>query len=347
MQKITIQTPDDWHLHFRDGDILAETVPATARCFRRAIVMPNLVPPVRTADDALAYKARILAAAPENSGFEPLMTLYLTDNTTVDDIAKAAENGIRAVKLYPAGATTNSAAAVTNLDKLNPVLEALSKHDMLLLIHGEVTDSHVDIFDRERLFIDQRLAPITKQFPNLKIVFEHITTKEAADFVLAGSDHIAATITPQHLMLNRNDLLVGGIRPHNFCLPVLKRNIHQEALRNVVASGSNKFFLGTDSAPHSKDKKESACGCAGCYSAWAALELYTQVFDELGALDKLEGFASHYGADFYGLPRNSGSITLKKAPWTIPEGIKLPNGLGDIIPFMAGTEVQWQIESIS
>lgn len=346
MQEITIQTPDDWHLHFRDGDILQETVPATARCFHRAIVMPNLVPPVRTADEALAYKERILAARPDGSDFEPLMTLYLTDNTTPDDIKRAAENGIRAVKLYPAGATTNSDSAVTNLDGLNPVLEALGENNMLLLVHGEVTDAHIDIFDREKEFIDQRMIPITQRFPNLKIVFEHITTKDAAEFVSESSDNIGATITPQHLMLNRNDLLVGGIRPHNYCLPVLKRNIHQEALRAVVATGSKKFFLGTDSAPHEQAMKETACGCAGCYSAWAALELYTQVFDELGALDKLEGFASHHGADFYGLPRNTGTVTLVKQPWNLPESIDLPNGR-PIIPFMAGNEVQWKIKSIA
>lgn len=345
MQEITIQTPDDWHLHFRDGDILLETVPATARCFQRAIVMPNLVPPVRTAEEAMAYKERILAASPQNSGFEPLMTLYLTDNTTPEDIKKAAESGIRAVKLYPAGATTNSDAAVTNIEGLDPVLEALAENSMLLLVHGEVTDAHIDIFDREKEFIDQRLTPITQRFPQLKVVFEHITTKEAAEFVSDAGDNIGATITPQHLMLNRNDLLVGGIRPHNYCLPVLKRNIHQQALRDVVASGSNKFFLGTDSAPHEQAKKETACGCAGCYSAWAALELYTQVFDELDALDKLEGFASHHGADFYGLPRNSGTVTLVKQSWNLPESIDLPNGR-PIIPFMAGNEVQWKIKSI-
>jgi len=346
MNEITIQTPDDWHLHFRDGDMLAETVPATARCFQRAIVMPNLVPPVRTADEAMAYRERILAARPQGSGFEPLMTLYLTDKTSPEDIRSAAASGIRAVKLYPAGATTNSDAAVTNLDGLNPVLEALVENNMLLLVHGEVTDAHIDIFDREREFIDQRLTRIVQRFPTLKIVFEHITTKEAAEFVSAAGDNVAATITPQHLLLNRNDMLVGGIRPHNYCLPVLKRNIHQQALRAVVASGSPRFFLGTDSAPHEQAKKETACGCAGCYSAWAALELYAQVFDELGVLDKLEGFASHYGADFYGLPRNSGSVTLVKQPWSLPESIVLPNGR-PIVPFMAGSEVQWKIKAVN
>ncbi|MDX1692901.1 MAG: dihydroorotase [Ketobacteraceae bacterium] len=344
MTEITIQTPDDWHLHFRDGDMLPETVPATARCFRRAIAMPNLVPPIRTADEAMAYRDRILAARPAGSDFEPLMTLYLTDNTTPAQIRQAAESGIRAVKLYPAGATTNSDAAVTDINGLDPVLEALQDNNMLLLVHGEVTDNHIDIFDREKEFIDQRLEPVTRRFPALKVVFEHITTKEAAEFVTDAADNIAATITPQHLMLNRNDLLVGGIRPHNYCLPVLKRNIHQQALRAAVASGSKKFFLGTDSAPHEQAKKETACGCAGCYSAWAALELYTQVFDELNALDKLEGFASHHGADFYGLARNSGTVTLVKEPWHLPESIDLPNGR-PIIPFMAGTEVLWKIKS--
>jgi len=343
MNEITIKTPDDWHLHFRDGDILAETVAATARCFDRAIVMPNLSPPVRNAADAESYKQRILAARPAGSNFEPLMTLYLTDRTKVEDINEAAKAGIKAVKLYPAGATTNSDAAVTNIDGLTDVFAALEANNMLLLVHGEVTDSHIDIFDREKEFIDQRMGPITQKYPTLKIVFEHITTKDAAEFVLAADGNIGATITPQHLMLNRNDLLVGGIRPHNYCLPVLKRNIHQQALRDVVATGSDKFFLGTDSAPHEQAKKETACGCAGCYSAWAAIELYTQVFDELGALDKLEGFASLHGPKFYDLPENTGTITLVKESWTLPESITLPNGR-PIIPFMAGSDVQWKLK---
>lgn len=343
MNEITIKTPDDWHLHFRDGDILAETVAATARCFDRAIVMPNLSPPVRNAADAESYKQRILAARPTGSNFEPLMTLYLTDRTTVEDINEAAKAGIKAVKLYPAGATTNSDAAVTNIDGLTDVFAALEANNMLLLVHGEVTDSHIDIFDREKEFIDQRMGPITQKYPTLKIVFEHITTKDAAEFVLAADGNIGATITPQHLMLNRNDLLVGGIRPHNYCLPVLKRNIHQQALRDVVAKGSDKFFLGTDSAPHEQANKETACGCAGCYSAWAAIELYTQVFDELGALDKLEGFASLHGPKFYDLPENTGTITLVRESWTLPESITLPNGR-PIIPFMAGSDVQWKLK---
>jgi len=342
MTSITIQTPDDWHLHLRDDQMLKETVPATARCFQRAVIMPNLVPPITNAHEALAYKARILQARLNNSTFEPLMTLYLTNNTTTDDIIAAKAVGIRAVKLYPAGATTNSSAAVTNISKLEPVLDALVQADMLLLIHGEVTDSHVDIFDREKIFIDTILKPLVERCAHLKIVLEHITTADAVKFVMASGKNIAATITPQHLLLNRNDLLVGGIKPHNYCLPVLKRNTHQAALRAAVASGSAKFFLGTDSAPHEQSKKENACGCAGCYSAWAALELYTQVFDELDALDKLEGFASHHGADFYGLARNSGQVTLIKKSWTMPKSIILPNNR-PIIPFMAGTTIQWQL----
>jgi dihydroorotase len=342
MTQITITTPDDWHLHFRDNDMLKETVPATARCFQRAIVMPNLVPPITNAQMATEYKNRILDARPQGSTFEPLMTLYLTNTTTKQDIIDAKTAGVVAAKLYPAGATTNSDAAVSALDALFPIFEEMQKQGMLLLIHGEVTEHHIDIFDREKEFIDRHLSRIAAEFTELKIVFEHITTKDAVEFVLAANDNVAATITPQHLMLNRNDLLVGGVRPHNYCLPVLKRNIHQHALRDVVATGNKKFFLGTDSAPHEKDKKESACGCAGCYSAWSAIELYAQVFDELDALDKLEGFASYHGPDFYGLPRNTSSITLKKQEWTIPEQITLPNG-NPIVPFFGGQTCQWQL----
>ncbi len=340
--QITITTPDDWHLHFRDGDMLQETVPATARCFQRAIVMPNLVPPVTDAAIASAYRERILAARPEGSSFEPLMTLYLTDKTTPEMIRAAKQAGVVAAKLYPAGATTNSDAAVSSLDSLYPVFAELANQDMLLLVHGEETASHIDIFDREKAFIDTHMVNIVARNPNLRVVFEHITTADAVDFVNASGDKVAATITPQHLMYNRNDLLVGGIHPHNYCLPVLKRNTHQQALRDVVATGSTKFFLGTDSAPHEKARKESACGCAGCYSAWSALELYAQVFDELGALDKLEGFASHYGADFYGLPRNSDTVTLVRESWTVPEEIILPNG-NPIVPFYAGKTVDWKV----
>ena len=298
MQTLTIRTPDDWHLHFRDGDMLGETVPATARCFARAIVMPNLVPPVTNAEMATAYKQRIEAARPAGSQFEPLMTLYLTNQTTAEDIAAAKAAGVVACKLYPAGATTNSDAAVSAIEALYPVFEAMQAHGLLLLIHGEVTENHIDIFDREKVFIDTHLRPIVAAFPELKIVFEHITTADAAEFVMQASDNVAATITPQHLLLNRNDLLVGGVRPHNYCLPVLKRNTHQKALQEAVATGSPKFFLGTDSAPHARHRKENACGCAGCYSAWSAIELYAEIFDELNILDKFEGFASLHGANF-------------------------------------------------
>lgn len=342
MTTLTLQTPDDWHLHFRDGDMLLETVPATARVFRRAIVMPNLVPPVTTAEQAVAYRERILAARPAGSEFYPLVTLYLTDKTTKADILAAKAAGVVAAKLYPAGATTNSSSGVAALDALYPVFEAMAEAGMLLLIHGEVTDHDIDIFDREKVFIDRYLQHIVARLPQLKVVFEHITTADAASFVASASSNVAATITPQHLLLNRNDLLVGGVRPHNYCLPVLKRRTHQEALRAAVASGSSKFFLGTDSAPHEKHRKESACGCAGCYSAHSAIELYAQVFDELGCLEKLEGFASHYGADFYGLPRNSGTITLVKESWQVPAEITLPNGQ-PIVPFFGGQTLNWRL----
>lgn len=343
MNTLTIRTPDDWHLHLRDGDMLPETVAATARCFQRAIVMPNLVPPVTNAEMAMAYRERILAARPEGNSFDPLVTLYLTNDTTAQDIIDAKAAGIVASKLYPAGATTNSAAAVKQLEAMYPVFEVMADQGMLLLVHGEVTDHHIDIFDREKEFIDQKLAKIVERFPNLKVVFEHITTGDAAQFVQSASDKVAATITPQHLLLNRNDLLVGGVRPHNYCLPVLKRNTHQEALRAAVQSGSPKFFLGTDSAPHAKDAKENACGCAGCYSAWSAIELYAHVFEELDALDKLQGFASEYGADFYGLPRNEGTITLVREDWEIPGEITLPNDK-PIVPFFAGQTVHWKVQ---
>jgi dihydroorotase len=343
MTQLTILKPDDWHLHFRDGDMLQETVAATARCFQRAIVMPNLVPPVTNAQSIVAYRKRILAARPAGSEFEPLMTLYLTNQTTADDIQQCLDVGVVAAKLYPAGATTNSDAAVRQLDALFPILEVMADKGMLLLVHGEVTDSQIDIFDREKEFINRHLSRIVREIPELKVVFEHITTKDAVDFVVTASENVAATITPQHLMLNRNDLLVGGIRPHNYCLPVLKRNTHQQALRKAVASGSRKFFLGTDSAPHARHRKESACGCAGCYSAWSAIELYAQVFEELGCLDKLEGFASCYGADFYGLPRNKETITLVKESWTIPEQISLPDG-NPIVPFFAGETINWKLK---
>ena len=342
MQSITIRQPDDWHLHFRDNEMLAETVPATARCFARAIVMPNLVPPITNASLAMAYKERILAARPEGSQFEPLMTLYLTNETTPADITEAKAAGVTACKLYPAGATTNSDAAVKGINALYPVFEQMQKDGMLLLVHGEVTESHVDIFDREKVFIDEYMVKIVKDFPALKVVFEHITTADAADFVLAHGDNVGATITPQHLLLNRNDLLVGGVRPHNYCLPVLKRNTHQARLREVVAAGSKKFFLGTDSAPHAKHRKENACGCAGCYSAWSAIELYAEVFEQLGAMDKFEDFASNNGPDFYGLPRNEGTITLVKESWQVPDLVTLADGT-EMVPFFAGQTLNWQL----
>ncbi len=343
MQELIIQTPDDWHLHFRDGDMLSETVAATARCFRRAIVMPNLVPPITNAPMAIEYKNRIMNAVPDKNQFDPLMTLYLTNLTSSQTIIEAKKAGILAVKYYPAGATTNSDAAVKKIEVLYPVLQTMSDEGMILLIHGEVTEANIDIFDREQVFIETILDKIVHSFPDLKMVLEHITTKEAVEFVGQADDNIAATITPQHLILNRNDILVGGIRPHHYCLPILKRNIHQQALREVVVTGSNKFFLGTDSAPHEKNRKEAACGCAGCYSAWSALELYAQVFDALDVLDKLEGFASHYGADFYGLPRNDGTVTLIKQSWQVPQEIILPNGRL-IVPFFAGETLQWKVK---
>jgi len=343
MKELTIQKPDDWHLHFRDGDMLAETVPATARCFQRAVVMPNLVPPVTNTESALAYRERIKKVLPANSTFEPFMTLYLTSGTCLDDIRQAKAAGIIAAKLYPAGGTTNSDAAPSDLATMAPVFEVMQEIGMPLLVHGEVTDARIDIFDREKVFIERYLQKIVQDYPDLKVVLEHITTADAVQFVDAASEKVAATITPQHLLLNRNDLLVGGIRPHNFCLPVLKRNTHQEALRAAVASGSNKYFLGTDSAPHEKHRKESACGCAGCYSAWSALELYTQLFEELNVLDKLDDFASLHGAQFYGLPRNQETVTLIKESWTVPEEIILPNGK-PIVPFWGGLKVHWKVK---
>ena len=342
MAELIITQPDDWHVHLRDDFMLEETVPATARCFHRAIVMPNLVPPVTTARHAAEYRARIVNAIPSGTKFEPLMTLYLTNKTTQQDIIDAKQSGLTAAKLYPAGATTNSDAGVSSLTQLYSVFECMAEQGMLLLIHGEVTESHVDIFDREQRFIEQHLMAIAANFPTLKIVFEHITTKDAVEFVSSASEYIAATITPQHLMLNRNDLLVGGIRPHNYCLPVLKRSTHQEALQDAVCSGSSKFFLGTDSAPHARHKKENCCGCAGCYSAWSAIELYAQIFDDLGVLHLLEGFASHFGPDFYGLPRNTNTIKLIAEEWQVPEHITLPNG-DDIVPFHAGQTLRWKL----
>ncbi|MEZ4873126.1 MAG: dihydroorotase [Bdellovibrionales bacterium] len=339
--QLTILKPDDWHLHFRDGVLLSDTVNATARCFQRAIAMPNLVPPITNVKMALDYRDRILDSC-EFNGFEPLMVIYLTDKTSAEDLKNAKGSGVVAGKLYPAGATTNSSSGVTDIENLYPVFEELEKNDLLLLVHGEVTDSEVDVFDREKVFIDQYLSKITKNFPSLRVVFEHITTKDSVEFVESGNENIAATITPQHLLFNRNDLFVGGIRPHNYCLPVLKRNVHQKALQRSVKLGNKKFFLGTDSAPHEKSKKESHCGCAGCYSAPIAIELYAHIFDQLDALDKLEGFASQFGPDFYRLPRNQKTITLVKETWTVPNHFKFgPDH--KVVPLMAGQELNWKL----
>ena len=350
MQHITLTRPDDWHLHLRDDAMLATTVPHTARCFARAIVMPNLKLPVTTTEMALAYRARILAALPAGAPFEPLMTLYLTDNTPAQEIVRAKHSGhVAAVKLYPAGATTHSDAGVTALEKTWPALEAMQEHGLPLLIHGEVTDANIDIFDRERVFIERHLIPLTQRFPALRIVFEHITTKEAADFVTAASPNVAATITAHHLLLNRNAMLAGGIRPHYYCLPVLKRETHRLALIAAATSGNPKFFLGTDSAPHTRPTKETSCGCAGMYTAHAAIELYAEVFEAASALDKLEGFASFYGPDFYRLPRNNTHITLRKNTWRVPGTYALGDdvaGINDniVVPFRANENITWALD---
>lgn len=338
MKTLTITRPDDWHTHVRNGAILQAVLPHTATQFARAIIMPNLKPPVTTVTQALVYRKEILQALPTGAKFTPLMTLYLTAATTVEDIKAAAESdAIHAFKLYPAGATTNSDAGVANIATIYPLLAALEKHQLPLLLHGEVTDESCDIFDRERVFIDRHLTTITRDFPSLRVVLEHVTTSEAVQFVVAASDNVAATITPQHLLFNRNAMLVGGIKPHYYCLPILKRESHRQALINAAISGSAKFFLGTDSAPHTRDLKENSCGCAGCYSAFGALELYTEAFEQADALDKLEGFASFYGADFYRLPRNTDTVTLEKSTWTIP------NSYGDITPLKAGETLSWKL----
>jgi len=345
-QTLTLTRPDDWHLHLRDGDGLKAVVGHSAERFHRAIVMPNLKPPVTTTEQALAYRDRILAALPPSSSsastFEPLMTLYLTDNTTPEEIHKAIESGVvKAVKLYPAGATTNSDAGVTHIYKPEAALRTMAELGMPLLVHGEVTEAHVDIFDREAEFLDTVLKPLLEHIPDLKVVAEHITTREMADFVLHSGDKVAATITPQHLLLNRNAMLVGGMRPHHYCLPVLKRESHREVLLEVATSGNSKFFLGTDSAPHPKGAKESACGCAGIYSAHAAIELYAEAFEQAGALERLEGFASHHGPDFYGLPRNRDTITLVKEAWEVPASY--PFGEEVVVPFRAGESIGWKL----
>jgi len=341
--ELTITRPDDWHVHLRDGAALQRTCADMARYFGRVIVMPNLNPPATSVAEAALYRDRILRAMDGSPRqFEPLMTLYLTDQTDAAEIQLAAASDfVHAIKLYPAGATTNSEAGVAELDGLFTTLAAMEEADLPLLIHGEVTDYNIDIFDREKVFIDRYLAPITERFPQLRIVLEHITTRDAVTFVREAGDNVAATITVHHLLFNRNDMLVGGIRPHYFCLPILKRNIHQVELMEAATSGNPKFFLGTDSAPHSTCSKENRCGCAGVYSAHAALELYTEVFEQLGALDQLEAFASHFGADFYRLPRNTDSVTLRKQQWQVPD--QLPLGPDTLTPLRAGESVQWQV----
>jgi len=339
-EKLTLTRPDDWHAHFRDGEAMRSVVAATARQFARAIVMPNLKPPVVTVDEARAYRERILAA-PGASGFEPLMTLYLTDATMPAEIGKAKASGfVKAVKYYPAGATTNSASGVTDIRKCDAVFEAMQAEGMPLLVHGEVTDPEVDVFDREAVFVERVLAPLVKRFASLKVVLEHVTTHEAASFVERAGPSVAATITPQHLLLNRNALFAGGLQPHHYCLPVLKRETHRRALVKAATSGNPKFFLGTDSAPHSRGMKEMPCGHAGVYSAHAALELYAEAFEAAGALDRLEAFASHFGPDFYGLPRNRGKVTLVREAWDVPA--ELPFGEATVVPLRAGQKLAWR-----
>ena len=342
-QTLTITRPDDWHLHLRDGAVLPALLAHTARQFARAIVMPNLKPPVTTVEQAAAYRERILAALPAGAVFEPLMTLYLTDNTSAEEIAAAKASGfVHAVKYYPAGATTNSEAGVTALERAFPALAAMEKHDLPLLVHGEVTQQAVDIFDREKVFIDSVFAAIRKRFPALRIVFEHITTREAAQLVSEAPPHIGATITAHHLLYNRNAIFQGGIRPHYYCLPVLKREEHRAALVKAATSGNQKFFLGTDSAPHARHFKEHPCGCAGCYTAHAALELYAQAFEAVGALDKLEAFASFNGADFYRLPRNTAKVTLKRERWSVPASYAFGTG-EELVPMGAGESLEWRL----
>ena len=340
---LILTRPDDWHLHVRDGDALTTVVPHTAAQFGRAVIMPNLKPPVTTAAQALAYRNRIAATVPQGVSFEPLMTLYLTDNLPPDEVARAKDAGVVALKLYPAGATTNSDAGVTDLRKTYRTLEAMQRAGLLLLVHGEVTSPEIDLFDREAVFIDQQLIPLRRDFPELKIVFEHITTREAAQYVEGAGPFTAATITAHHLLYNRNAIFLGGVRPHFYCLPVLKRELHRQALVSAATSGAPRFFLGTDSAPHPAHLKENASGCAGCYTAHAAMELYAQAFDAAGALDKLEGFASFFGADFYGLPRNSGQITLRRETWTPPASFTF--GAAELKPLASGEVLQWRLQS--
>ncbi len=340
---ITITQPDDWHLHLRDGEALKAVVGDTAKQCARAVIMPNLRPPVVNAQQALDYHARIMAALPAESTFEPLMTLYLTDKTSAQDIVEAHASGkVKAVKLYPAGATTNSDSGVTDLANCAEAFAAMQSVGMPLLIHGEVTDAHVDVFDREKVFIEKHLTGLIANYPDLKVVFEHITTKDAADFVNAASSNVAATITAHHLLMNRNDIFKGGIRPHHYCLPILKRETHRQALVAAATSGNGKFFLGTDSAPHPKGAKESDCGCAGMYTAFAAIELYAEAFDEAGALDQLEAFASFNGPDYYGLTRNTKQVTLTKQSWQVPESLPFTTG-ETLVPLRAGGEIQWTL----
>lgn len=343
MTQLKLARPDDWHLHLRQGEVMRSVVGMTAKQMGRAIVMPNLSPPVRNAQEALSYRNEIVCSLPKGTSFNPLMTLYLTDKTTKQNIIEAGNNEhVYAVKLYPAGATTNSESGVTSVLGVYPVIEQMQKEGVPLLVHGEVTHADIDVFDREKVFIETVLAPLLKNFPELKVVLEHITTKEAVDFVSGSSDNVAATITAHHLLANRNHMLVGGIKPHYYCLPVLKRKSpHQEALIAAATSGSAKFFLGTDSAPHDKYQKESACGCAGVFSAHAAIELYAEVFDRANKIEMLEGFASHHGPDFYGLKRNTESITLEKKSWTVPESYKLANS--EIVPFFGGRSLSWRL----
>ncbi|MEP7274719.1 MAG: dihydroorotase [Betaproteobacteria bacterium] len=339
---LTLTRPDDWHLHLRDGAALAAVVGASARVFARAIVMPNLRPPVTTSEAAAAYRARILAARPAGSDFEPLMTLYLTDSTSAGEIARAKASGIvHAVKYYPAGATTNADSGVTALERAYPAIAEMERLGVVLSLHGEVTDSDVDVFDRERVFVERHLAKLVRDFPALRIVVEHATTREAVDFVREAAPNVAATLTPQHLRYSRSALFAGGLRPHWYCLPVLKREAHRRALVAAATSGSAKFFLGTDSAPHARGVKESACCGAGCYTAPLALELYAEVFEDAGALERLEGFASIHGAAFYGLPRNAGKVTLTRSPWQVPADY--PFGDGRLVPLRAGESIRWQL----
>jgi dihydroorotase len=344
LQTLTLRRPDDWHLHVRDGVQLAAVVPFTARQFGRALVMPNLQPPMTTTDALAAYRARILAAVPAGLAFEPRMTLYLTDSTSPDEIRKAQASGfVVGAKLYPAGATTHSDAGVTSIDKVWPALEAMAEHGLVLQVHGEVTASDVDVFDREQVFIDRVLSRVVERVPRLKVVFEHITTRIAAEFVQRARVGVAATITPQHLLLNRNALFAGGIRPHHYCLPVLKRERDREALLAAATSDDPRFFLGTDSAPHARHTKENACGCAGIFSAHAAIELYAEAFESAGRLDRLEAFASERGADFYGVPRNTGTLTLRKESWNVPDSYAFGPANERLVPFRAGATLAWRM----